>query len=292
MSPKQGKALFLCCPLGTSLQDEGRTLGAHYGIPRSGAMDLYSYQWANHLLQNSNEAAALEMAQPGLKIKFEEPCIVSLAGATAFVTVNQTPILNASIISIASGDILEIGAFRGGARLYLCIEGGFQDEKYLGSRSDFKSITTSSKRSAGETLYYLPIQNKAVLWVKPKWSTNWFESKEIQAYPGPDWRLLSTGQQRLLLKQLFHLSKFSNRMGIQLEELVANELEDLPTNPVFPGTVQLTPGGKIIVLMRDAGVTGGYPRILQLTEESQSRLAQKKAGDSITFHLLEPKFES
>jgi allophanate hydrolase subunit 2 len=98
--------------------------------------------------------------------------------------------------------------------------------------------------------------------------------------------LLSADQQRILLDHPVHLSKLSNRMGIQLEELVANELEDLPTNPVFPGTVQLTPGGKVIILMRDAGVTGGYPRILQLSEDAQSRLAQKKVGDSIQFQLL------
>jgi allophanate hydrolase subunit 2 len=50
--------------------------------------------------------------------------------------------------------------------------------------------------------------------------------------------------------------------------------------------VQLTPSGKIIVLMRDAGVTGGYPRILQLTEDSINQLAQKKTGDSISFQLI------
>jgi allophanate hydrolase subunit 2 len=72
-----------------------------------------------------------------------------------------------------------------------------------------------------------------------------------------------------------------------LEELISNQLEDLPTNPVFPGTVQLTPGGRIIVLMRDAGVTGGYPRILHLSEKGQSQLAQKKVGEPIQFQLLE-----
>jgi sugar lactone lactonase YvrE len=97
----------------------------------------------------------------------------------------------------------------------------------------------------------------------------------------------SEAQQQLIRSTTFHLSKFSNRMGIQLEELVSNQLEDLPTNPVFPGTVQLTPGGKLIVLMRDAGVTGGYPRILHLTEEGQSKLAQKRVGDPIRFQLLE-----
>ena len=76
-------------------------------------------------------------------------------------------------------------------------------------------------------------------------------------------------------------------MGIQLDELVVNELEDLPTNPVFPGTVQLTPSGKMIILMRDAGVTGGYPRILHLSEDGQSQLAQKKVGDPIRYQLME-----
>ena len=286
MSLNLGKAQLLRCPVGTSLQDEGRFLGANYGIPRSGAMDLHGYHWANHLLQNPKQAVALEMVQPGLKIKFEEPCLISLAGAVAVVSVNRSPISNPSIIAMGSEDILEIGKFRAGARLYLCIEGGFQVEKPLGSGSDFVSITTPAKRATGETLYYLPKKNKTVLKAKPKWTSDWFESEEIQAYPGPDWELLSPIQHSLLLNQHFHISKLSNRMGIQLDELVVNELEDLPTNPVFPGTVQLTPGGKIIVLMRDAGVTGGYPRILQLTEEAQNRLAQKKTGDPINFQLI------
>jgi allophanate hydrolase subunit 2 len=171
--------------------------------------------------------------------------------------------------------------------LYLCIEGGFQVESYLGSGSDFVSITGTATRATGEYLNYIPTQAKSILQAKPKWSTDWFEPEAIQAYPGPDWALLSADQQRILLDQPVHLSKLSNRMGIQLEELVANELNDLPTNPVFPGTVQLTPGGKIIILMRDAGVTGGYPRILQLSEDAQSRLAQKKVGDPIRFQLLQ-----
>lgn len=286
MSTLLGKAQLLRCPPGTSFQDEGRVQGSNYGIPRAGAMDLHSYHWANHLLNNPSHAVALEMAQPGLKIKFEAPCRIALAGAAASVTVNQLAISNPSIIAISSGDLLEIGNFYVGARLYLCIESGFQVDKYLDSGSDFASITSPAKRATGENLHYLPIALKSVHQAKPKWSTDWFEPEAIQAYPGPDWTLLSATQQRFLLDQHLHLSKSSNRMGIQLEELVANELDDLPTNPVFPGTVQLTPGGKIIILMRDAGITGGYPRILQLSEDAQSRLAQKKVGDSIRFQLL------
>jgi biotin-dependent carboxylase-like uncharacterized protein len=282
-----GKAKLLRCPPGTSLQDEGRLSGAQYGIPSSGAMDQKSFRWANHLLKNKSNAVALELSQPGLQIQFTQACLIALIGANALVNLNQNKVSNSSLISITAGDILEIGAFLSGSRLYLCIQGGFQVERFLESGSDFESITFPSKRSTHDLLTYFSYPQAQNLGAKPKWVTSWFESPKIETYRGADWGLLSLAQQELICSTTFHLSKFSNRMGIQLEELVSNQLEELPTNPVFPGTVQLTPGGKIIVLMRDAGVTGGYPRILQLTEEGQSILAQKKLGESIRFQLLE-----
>jgi allophanate hydrolase subunit 2 len=51
--------------------------------------------------------------------------------------------------------------------------------------------------------------------------------------------------------------------------------------PVLPGTVQWTPSGQLIVLMREGQTTGGYPRILQLTEGSINVLAQKNTNQSI-----------
>jgi len=38
-------------------------------------------------------------------------------------------------------------------------------------------------------------------------------------------------------------------------------------------------------LMRDCQVTGGYPRVLQLTDDAISILIQKKIGDKIQFKL-------
>ena len=160
MSTILGKAQLLRCPPGTSLQDEGRVLGSNYGIPKSGAMDLHSYHWANHLLKNERTAVALEMAQPGLKIKFEAPCRVALAGAATSVTVNQVAISNPSLISLDAEDLLEIGAFQVGARLYLCIEGGFQVEKYLGSGSDFAlgSLWTTQHQKNGKRRAQLAVE--------------------------------------------------------------------------------------------------------------------------------------
>jgi allophanate hydrolase subunit 2 len=55
----------------------------------------------------------------------------------------------------------------------------------------------------------------------------------------------------------------------------------------MPGTVQLTPGGKIIILMRDCQTTGGYPRILQLTNNGINMLSQKMTNSVIKFNIKE-----
>jgi biotin-dependent carboxylase-like uncharacterized protein len=287
MSQPYGKATILRCPPGTSIQDLGRAAGAAYGIPTSGAMDQLSLRWANKLLQNPDQSAALECVQPGLRLSFDQPTQLSLAGATVQIFINGSPVNQSSLIVIASGDVLEIGAFLTGARLYICIAGGFDMVSYLNSRSAESSISQLQLCSKGIALPYSPIQEVSNQYAKPKWSSEWYASPELEAYSGPDWELLDSVQQAAFVSETYHLSKNSNRMGIQLEEFFENQLPDLPTNPVFPGMLQLSPGGKLILLMRDAGVTGGYPRILFLTEEAQSKLSQKKAGDPIQFKLLD-----
>ena len=74
-------------------------------------------------------------------------------------------------------------------------------------------------------------------------------------------------------------------MAYQLNELFKNELDAIITSPVLPGTVQLTPSGKLIILMRDCQTTGGYPRVLQLSLSAINCLAQKYTGQSITFRM-------
>lgn len=70
-----------------------------------------------------------------------------------------------------------------------------------------------------------------------------------------------------------------------LREKVENNLPSILSSGVLPGTVQLTPSGELIILMRDCQVTGGYPRILQLTEEAINRLAQKTTNDLVNFRI-------
>jgi allophanate hydrolase subunit 2 len=74
-------------------------------------------------------------------------------------------------------------------------------------------------------------------------------------------------------------------MAYVFETGVKVELSQIKTAPVLPGTVQLTPSGNLIVLMRDAQSTGGYPRILQLDESAINQIARLQVGSSIKFQL-------
>ena len=82
------------------------------------------------------------------------------------------------------------------------------------------------------------------------------------------------------------ISNDNNRMAFQLKENLKNELKPIITSLVMQGTVQLTPSGKIIILMRDNQTCGGYPRILQLTENAINRLSQKHMNNNIHFELV------
>jgi allophanate hydrolase subunit 2 len=75
-------------------------------------------------------------------------------------------------------------------------------------------------------------------------------------------------------------------MAYQLNELVQNKFPSIITSAVLPGTIQLTPSGKLIILMKDCQTTGGYPRILQLTAKSIIKLSQKYTRDTINFKMI------
>lgn len=289
MSKELAIATILKTGPGSSVQDLGRRGQANFGIPISGALDLKSFTWVNHILQNEEYNAVLEIAQPGFQLQFDLPTSIALAGAQASVRLNGEDLVGTNLLYIKPKDVLEIGGFLIGARVYIGIRYGFKSPKVLGSRSYYPGLTEDVYLTKGDKImYFTDIQATSVFNAKPKWSTEWFENEEILAYPGPDFKLLSEDLKEKLLLQTYRISQQSNRMGVQLLELLENNLPELPTNPVFPGTVQLTSGGKLLILLKDAQVTGGYPRILQLAEESQWIIAQKRPGNAIRFKLKKP----
>ena len=270
----------------TTIQDKGRVGFASLGVPVSGAMDSYSSDLANLILNNSLDCALIEITLGGCKFQFLSETTMCISGGDFSPTINNQPILLNSKISIQKNDILSFGKVNFGVRCYVAVKGGLLSDIKLGSRSSFKNITSNFLLKSG---VFLPISNLKVdlgtSSSQVKVNKNHFESKIMECFKGPEFEALDIHQQKILFKTVFSVSKDINRMGYKLNEILENKIPSILTSAVLPGTVQLTPSGKLIVLMRDCQVTGGYPRVLQVSDESINRLSQKMTADKIQFIL-------
>ena len=70
---------------------------------------------------------------------------------------------------------------------------------------------------------------------------------------------------------------------LQSDPLILNNTTELLSTAVTKGTIQVTPGGQLIVLMSDCQTTGGYPRVAQVAAVDLPLIAQLKPGDAIQF---------
>lgn len=270
----------------STIQDLGRIGYRDFGVPVSGAMDAFSAGMANALLGNDPSDAVLELSLTGPKLRFEVPTVISITGAFMTPRLNKARIQNNHAIVIASGDVLSFGKLLQGCRSYIAVTGGFKTVEVMNSRSMYRNITETVVLNKNDELRIEePKKALAEKFSGIKKNTVLFQKVELDTFKGPEFDRLSIEDQKRLSSEKFTISKYNDRMGYQLEEPLENNLESILTAPVLPGTVQLTPSGKLIILMRDGQTTGGYPRVLQLKEASINVLAQKRADDSIRFRF-------
>lgn len=272
----------------STIQDLGRYGFMKFGVPLSGAMDTYSAKMVNLLLRNKGDAAVMEITQMGPELKFNGAAQIAISGAELSPRINKSLISNNVVYELKEGDVLSFGKRASGCRAYLGILGGFLVDEVLKSKSWFEGITDHYRLKKGMFLTYESASGeKPNTHTSLKIKIDHLTHNVLQVYPGPEFNFLNQEQRQLLLSSDFRIDRNNNRMAIQLTETLPNDISPILTGPVTPGTVQLTPSGKIIVLMRDCQTTGGYPRILQLRENAINLISQKVSGDRISFVILD-----
>lgn len=271
-----------------SIQDLGRLGYQQYGVPTSGVMDMFSALKANNLLGNDSKVAVMEMTMTGPILKFHCNTAICITGADLSPSLNGNPVKINAVQKVDKGDTLSFGKLNHGFRSYLSVLGGFNAESVLQSKSMYQGITKQFKIDKNDVLDIVSDSSPGFIkkHVSIKWDDTFFKTKMINVYKGPEFDHLSKIQLEQLFSSDFTISKNNNRMAYQLEEKFENKLEPILTSLVIPGTVQLTPAGNLIVLMRDCQTTGGYPRIFQLEEKAMDILAQKYIGQKIKFQLI------
>ena len=268
----------------TSIQDKGRFGFQNYGIPVSGCMDENSAEIANQILGNLTSSALLELTMTGCSLEFKKDTTIAVTGSDMNAKLNNFSIQMYNKIDVKKGDLLSFGRFESGFRTYIAFQGGIKSEKVMKSRSMYNGITKSFKIQKNDKIVLNNSINKSRGTNQEK-IQKLILSDNIECYKGPEFHKLSKENKENLLKKQFSISNNHNRMGYILNEKIKNNIKPIITSHVMPGTVQLTPGGKIIILMRDCQTTGGYPRILQLTNSAINILSQKMTNSEIKFNI-------
>lgn len=268
----------------TSIQDRGRFGYRHFGVPVSGAMDQYAAKIANDLLGNERDAAVLEFTMTGPELEFGANTYIALSGAHLEASRGEEPLRMNTVHKVQKGDVIKFGRMAHGFRTYMAVKGGFRTEEVLGSRSFYKGITPNHYLQDLQEIPYEACDEYDPLIPDLSPERKASHGKLIVS-KGPEYGMLENPQLEKIFSQPFTVAMENNRMAYQLDEHIPGHGYSMITSVTLPGTVQFTPAGKLIILMRDGQTTGGYPRILQLNDHSINTLAQKKYGDTVQFRL-------
>jgi biotin-dependent carboxylase-like uncharacterized protein len=253
--------------------DFGRPGSRSLGVPVGGAADRFALALGNGLVGNPPDASALEisLAGPTLQAMRELACVVY--GAPFELASDRQQLATGKTFTLQQEEELRIGGTATGMRAYLCVHGGFEVPLILGSRSALSPLCV------GDELACLPGRIPA-RFMRPDlvWSR---EPETIRVLDGPQagWFHLDE-----FYPQEFSVTPTSNRMGLRLRgEPLSLPARELLSEPVSPGTVQVTRDGQCIILGMDGQTIGGYPKIAQVISADLDKLGQLRPEDRIRF---------
>jgi biotin-dependent carboxylase-like uncharacterized protein len=277
----------------TTVQDLGREGHGALGISASGAADALSLRVGNKLLGNPDGAACLEMTLLGGSFRFSEDAQVAITGSDFQPKLDGRDMPPDSVQKIHSGQLLQFGPTRSGARCYLCVRGGIDVPRVFGSRSthllsglgglagralrkdDVLQIGDNSK--CGATLTAVSSCRRQVS-----------ERFTIRVTEGPQWEMFPQSVRKEFLAQAYLVTEEANRMGIRLKG-TQHELQsagEMITEGVSLGAIQITPSGQPIILFVEQQTTGGYPKITNVIAADLSKVGQLRPRDEIRFGLV------
>jgi antagonist of KipI len=107
----------------------------------------------------------------------------------------------------------------------------------------------------------------------------------LRVVKGNGWNLFTTEARQSFLSASFSVTGESDRMGARLDgpELGRVDESDLLSEAVAPGTVQVPPNGKPILLLGDCQTIGGYPKIADVITVDLPIAAQLSPGSAVRF---------
>ena len=286
----------------TSVQDLGRDGFRQFGVSVGGALDSHALRVANLLIGNDESDAGLEITFGGLRMRLEDKRVIAWCGGDFDIRSGSTPLPAGHACVLDAGDELAIDQPKIGCRAWLTISGGIDVPPVLGSRSTdlrakFGGLIGRALRDGDEaplgnqsefsrSLVDLLRERRVASWSSPvEWSSTAKTETVLRVIRGVDWPRFHEVTRQRLSSDAFVVSPDSDRMGVRFDgpELRRNDDVDHVSEAVAPGTIQVPPGGRPILLLGDCQTIGGYPKIAHVITVDLSLAAQLRAGNHVRF---------
>jgi 5-oxoprolinase (ATP-hydrolysing) subunit C len=257
----------------TLVVDLGRPHSRSLGVPLGGAADRTSLVIGNGLVGNPPDAAALEINQAGPRLRAGCRLACVVQGAAFSLAGDRQELVIGKTFTLQPDEELTIGSADRGLRAYLCVRGGIQAASVLGSRSGLYPVRAGDE---------LPCLEGAIQarFIRHPWS--WAgDPRLLRVLPGIQEAWFSAD---VFYSGHFTVSPDSNRMGLRLQgPPLPPPGRELVSEPVCPGSVQVTREGQCIILGVDGQTIGGYPKIAQVISADLDKLGQLGPGDDVRF---------
>ena len=241
-----------------------------------GAADRFALDIGNALVGNPPGTAALEISLNGPALTSDSDVACVLYGAPFEMTLNGAAYGAGKTFTLHPGEELRIGGTASGMRAYLCVRGGLRTPMVLDSRSSLEPLRAGAELPCQAGVLHVRHFRHDFTWnaeprllrVMDGGQADWFRTDEFYS-------------------QSFTATPASNRMGLRLRGAALTMPErELESEPVCPGSVQVTRDGQCIVLGVDTQTIGGYPKIAQVVSADLDKLAQLRPGESMRFQRV------
>jgi len=267
-----------------TLQDSGRRGFNKFGVPTSGAMDWYAYQAANSLLNNPANSAVIELGLGEITFHSLRNTVLAVTGAGYEVENYIWTFPLWTSFYVRAGWTVRVKKTSGGNWAYIAIAGGFDSPVIMNSRSAYLRGGIGSALKTGDVLQSFPPASD-LLKLAARDHTPlipYSQTPTIDVIPArqADWFMLEGI--RTFYESEYTLSPSFDRMGYRLQGMPIQKAitQELISEGMTMGSIQIPTDGQPIVMMADAPTTGGYPKIASVSRASLPLLAQCEAGVS------------
>ncbi len=279
----------------TTVQDGGRVGYLRYGFPPSGPLDRVAFQAANSLVGNVPTAAGLEITLIGPTLRATHTCLVAVCGAEFALWIGSLPVPTWHACLLRAGQSLHFGERRSGARAYLAVSGGLALPEFLGSQATYLPGRCGGLDGrallAGDRLPCYPppgglLERAGQAWPRAD-RPAYTATPTLRVRLGPQDDAFTPDALHTFLTSAYTLTSTSDRMGARLQgtPLAHRSAQEIVSDGVVAGSVQVPPSGQPIIMLADHQTTGGYPKIAVVIQADLPLLAQCVPGDKVRFAL-------